>query len=87
MKNLKGMLTGIGMAAVLAVGATSANAGMLLSDRSVTDNQKTCSVKSSSIIQEIAGIIIIGLNPGGNGMFLSDAPCTETQLDGMLLSD
>lgn len=82
MKNLKNTISAAGLMAVLALGAVSANAGMIISDRATGQ----CSVKGG-ILQQVAGIIIVGL-PSLNGMIISDraTPC-ETNADGMIISD
>lgn len=90
MKNLKNTISAAGLMAVLALGAVSANAGMIISDRATGQ----CSVKGG-LLQQVAGIIAIGL-PSLNGMILSDrsgmiisdrpTPC-ETSADGMIISD
>ncbi len=88
MKNLKNMLTGISLAAVLMVGATSAHAGLLLSDRATNVDQR-CTVRGG-LISELSGIIIIGAPVSLNGLLLSDRlvkTCEDTQRDGLLLSD
>ncbi len=83
MKNLKNTISAAGLMTVLALGAVSANAGMIISDRATGQ----CTVKDGGILQQVAGIIAVGL-PSLNGIIIIDAatPC-DTKTDGMILSD
>ncbi len=78
------------MAAVLTVGATSAKAGLLMSDKATSVNNQQCTVKlNKGFINNIAGVIIAGF-PEAAGLLMSDAPtqnCGSTQTDGLLMSD
>ena len=83
MKNLKNTISAAGLMAVLALGAVSANAGMIISDRATGQ----CTVNDGGILQQVAGIIAVGL-PSLNGMIISDAPTPcDTNADGMIISD
>ena len=82
MKNFKNTISAVGLMAVLALGAVSANAGMILSDRATGQ----CTIKEVGIIEQIAGIIIVGA-PALGGMILSDAPIPCDEKNGMILSD
>jgi hypothetical protein len=83
MKNLKNTISAVGLMAVLALGAVSANAGMIISDRATGQ----CTVKDGGILQQIAGIIIVGA-PALSGMIISDAPTPGCEdKNGMIISD
>lgn len=82
MKNLKNTISAVGLMAVLALGAVSANAGMIISDRA----SGQCTVKDPTISDQIAGIIIVGA-PVLSGMIISDAPVPCDEKDGMIISD
>ena len=82
MKNLKNTISAVGLMAVLALGAVSANAGMIISDRATGQ----CTVKDGGIIQQIAGIIIVGA-PALNGIIIIDAALSGCEKDGMIISD
>ncbi len=82
MKNLKNTISAVGLIAVLALGVVSANAGMIISDRATGQ----CTVNDGGIIQQIAGIIIVGA-PALSGMIISDAPIPCDEKDGMIISD
>lgn len=77
MKNLKNKLAAFGMVAVLGLGTVSANAGMLISDRSA-NGQQVCST-TDSFLTQLQGILIVGA-PQLSGMLISDR-------SGMLISD
>ena len=82
MKNLKNMLSAAGLMAVMVFGAVSANAGLMISDR--TANTGQCTANDSSFLHQLSGILIVGFN----GIIIIDraAPqCTET--DGLMISD
>lgn len=92
MKNLKNMMAATGLAAVLMMSATSAQAGLLMSDRAVAINPSTeCTDNAdTSLYSQFAGILIVGVN----GLLMSDAPVTDdtgckadTGTDGLLMSD
>lgn len=87
MKNLKNMFTAGILAAVLMVGATSANAGFLLSDRA-SNNNTQCTQDDTGITGLITGIIVLDF--ARVGFLLSDRAqptCANTTGDGFLLSD
>ena len=90
MKNLKNTLAGLGMIAVLTVGATSAKAGLLMSDKATSSNNQKCTFKlNKGFINNIAGVIIAGF-PEAAGLLMSDAPtkgCGSTETNGLLVSD
>ncbi len=88
MKNLKNTLVAVGLAPVLGVGSVSASTGLIISDRYTSAS--TCTAKDGGILQQIAGILSVGLNglmiSDLHGLILSDAPvCTET--NGIMISD
>ncbi|CAN5321822.1 hypothetical protein BH10ACI1_BH10ACI1_30950 [soil metagenome] len=63
MKNLKNMLAAITLTAVLMLGATSANAGILLSDFTGTSNQNPCTEQTTKNNGGVAvndGILVAG---------------------------
>ena len=84
MKNLKNMLSAAGLMVVLGFGAVSANAGLLITDRT---NNQPCTVKSSFLTQ-LSGIIIVGM-PSLDGIIIIDAPkgCVSNENDGIILVD
>lgn len=57
MKNLKNTLVAVGLAAVLGVGAVTANAGSLESDGTANTTKVQCTVESEGFLQGLAGII------------------------------
>lgn len=78
------MVSAASLMAVMVFGAVSANAGLLISDRATNTTKSQCTVKGG-ILQQLAGIILLGA-PSLNGIILLGAPeCTET--DGLLISD
>jgi hypothetical protein len=87
MKNLKNMLSAASLMAVMVFGAVSANAGLLISDRTTNDTKGQCTTKTGGILQQLAGIIILGA-PSLNGIIILGAPAPEcTEKDGLLISD
>lgn len=91
MKNLKNTVAAAALMAVLGMGTVSANAGLLISDRS-----SGCgSVKSGGLLNQLAGIVIGGaplldgiIIVGRDGLMVSDkaAPCGgETSKDGIII--
>ena len=87
MKNLKNIFTAGVLAAVLMVGATSANAGILLSDRASNNNEQ-CTQDDTGITGLITGIIVLDF--ARVGILLSDRTqptCADTTRNGILLSD
>lgn len=85
MKNLKSMLSAASLMAVMVFGAVSANAGLIISDRATNDTKGQCTVKDGGILQQLAGIIILGA-PTLNGIIILGAPeCSQT--DGLIISD
>jgi hypothetical protein len=83
MKNLKNTLVALGLAAVLGVGAATANAGIITSDSSVKETKGQCSVKNDGFFGQFADIIngLTGINI--KGLIFSEAPCnTEKEKTG-----
>ena len=68
MKNIKNVMTAITLAATLAFGSVSANAGLLVSDRSVAGT--TCTANDTSILSQAMGIIIVGLTSSATGIII-----------------
>ena len=93
MKNLKNMLAAITLTAVLMLGATSANAGILLSDLAGTVNQNPCTEQTTKVDGGIAindGIIVAGFTgiivAGFTGIIVAGAADTPVNC-GILMSD
>ena len=74
MKNLKNMMAAVTMLAVLVLGTTSANAGLLMSDRANPGQGNSCTVKQD-IMADLTGIILhrmgIILSKGGTNTEVS----------------
>jgi len=89
MKNIKNTIATMGLVAVLGLGATTANAGLMVSDAPVPEVQAECTDKGG-FLQTVAGVLIQGINGFllSDGLIISDAPTNgcETK-DGFLLSD
>ena len=87
MKNIKNVMTAITLAATLAFGSVSANAGMLISDRSGAGT--TCTANDTSILSQAMGIIIVGLTSsatgiiivGRSGLMITDRPANGCVAD------
>ncbi len=85
MKNLKNTLVAIGLAAVLGVGAATANAAVVISDSSIKETKGQCSVKDNGVFGQFAGVISGLTGISIEDLFLSDAPCKtdeEILMDG-----
>lgn len=101
MKNLKNTITTVGLMAVLGMGTTMANAGILISDKASqtggTEPAKCSATTTNGVMSAITGLIVVGLNGLilSDGLLLSDAPCRSGILisdksenkDGILISD
>ncbi len=70
MKNIKNTIAAMSLMAVMGLGATAANAGIMVSDRSVTPAQTVCSTEG--IMSQLEGIIIVGLASSREGIMMSD---------------
>ncbi len=97
MKNLKNTAAAMTMMAVLGLGAVSANAGLLMSDKGANG----CGTVKESVLTRLSGILIVGL-PGldgiiaagrdgilmsdRDGLLMSDKGCAASK-DGILISD
>ena len=77
MKNIKNTIAAMSLVAVLGLGAVTANAGLLISDRGV-GTTPTCAA-GGGILNQAAGILIVGAN-SLTGILMSD-------LTGILMSD
>ena len=89
MKNLKNMLMTGGLMAVMGISAVSANAGIILTDKSA-EGTKPCSVKETGIIQQVAGIVLNGLMLSDlHGIILTDAATAgcDQGTNGLMISD
>jgi len=90
MKNIKNTAAAMALMAVLGLGATTANAGLMAVDRSVAAAQPICN--NSSIVNDLEGIIIVGLAGSKAGLFVSDrlglmvsdrsTPCVQNTVEG-----
>ncbi len=97
MKNLKNMISAASLMAVMVVGTVSANAGLLISDRTAPSLQGQCATVKDSNTQNLDGIIIIGFQSvldgiiiiGRAGLMISDkvAPGCDKGKSGLLISD
>ncbi len=84
MKNIKNTVAAMGLMAVLGLGAVSANAGMLVSDRGVGSSCET----SGGIFNQMLGILIVGVNTTVGGILMSDrSGMLVSDRPGMLVSD
>ena len=91
MKNIKNTVAAMAMMAILGLGATTANAGLMMSDRSAAPGQNVCS-SETSILNDLEGIIIVGLSGSKAGLMVSDrlglmvsdrsAQCTQNNAEG-----
>ena len=83
MKNVKNILSAAALLVVLGVGTVSANAGLLISDKT---NNQPCS-EASSILNQLAGILIVGM-PSLDGIIIIDKKtCDADGKDGIILTD
>lgn len=90
MKNIKNTIAAMSLVAVMGFGATAANAGIMMGDRSATPAQTVCS-NGSDILNQLEGIIIVGLASKAGimmsdrfGIMMSDrsTPCTQNTVEG-----
>lgn len=67
---------------VLGLGATTANAGLMLSDYA---GQPTCTKAETGVFDQLTGILIVGFTSSLTGIMLSDrqAPCVQTPAEGV----
>ncbi len=83
MKNLKNTAAAMTMMAVLGLGAVSANAGLLVSDKSANG----CGTVKESVLTRLSGILIVGL-PGLDGILAAGRDgLMVSDRDGLLMSD
>ncbi len=75
MKNLKNTLVAVGLAAVLGVGAATANAQIIIKDSSAKEPIKQCSVENDGVFGQFAGFINALTGISIEDLILSDAPC------------
>ncbi len=70
MKNLKNTIAAIGLATVLGMGATTAKAGILISDKTgnMTENAECSTAREETLTSKIKGIIVVGIA----GLIMSD---------------
>lgn len=90
MKNFKNMLTAMAMTAVLGVGTISASTGLIITDKS-NGATKPCPVKEAGVIDQISGIIIVGLSgliiTDLHGLIITDAPTVNCDKSGLIITD
>ena len=90
MKNLKNTISAAGLMAVMAFGAVSANAGLIITDKTA-NTAPTCSVKDD-MVQQLAGIfntvtgIIITDRDGIIIVDKQSAECVQAK-DGIIITD
>jgi hypothetical protein len=88
MKNIKNTIAAAMMMAVLGLGATTANAYILVMDRSASDAATVCTKTEANVFDQLTGILIVGFASTAPGLMLSDraglmlsdrsaAPCTK----------
>lgn len=94
MKNLRNLMNAVTLMVVLVMGAVSANAGILLSDRKVNTNTDPCStdtkVDSGIIVAGFTGIIVAGFTGiivAGKGEETTNCGIIVAGRGGILLSD
>ena len=96
MKNLKNTLAALALFVMLVFGTTSANAGLLMSDRSAPAQEGTpcASSEATDILTQATGIILAGFTGiilhGRDGLLKSDrntTTCDGDQRTGILMSD
>ncbi|CAN5370234.1 hypothetical protein BH20ACI1_BH20ACI1_26740 [soil metagenome] len=79
MKNLKKTLAAVSLAAILGIGAVSANAGSVKGTDTTNKTNVQCTVKSGGFFQNLAGVIN---NLTGITIFDVTKPaCTEVSLE------
>lgn len=94
MKNFKNMTAALSLMAVLGFGAVSANAGLIISDRSANGVETQCT-QEQGIVRDIAGVVAAGASMfdgiiiiGREGLIISDRTnCSTTSRDGIIISD
>ena len=83
MKNFKNILSAAALLVVLGFGSVSANAGLLISDRS---SNQACTDKNS-LLNQLAGIFVVGM-PSLDGIIIVDrVNCPAGETDGIILTD
>lgn len=98
MKNLKHILAATTMTAILTFGASTAKAGLILSDVQTNTTQQQCVQQEQGAVQSLTGIILLGLTAARDGIILlgingssstmdKQCPATSNSLTGLILSD
>lgn len=83
MKNLKNTVAAFGLMAVMGFGAVSANAGLMVSDKS----GQGCGAVKADLFTQLSGILIVGV-PMLNGLLVSDrSGLLVSDRSGLLVSD
>ena len=80
MKNIKNTIAAMSLMAVLGLGSITANAGLIMSDRGIGDNTPKCEVSNGGILNELMGILIVGVTSSATGILIVGRP-------GLLMSD
>ena len=84
MKNIKNTVAAMTLAAVLGLGAVSANAGILMTGRGAnTNNVPTCNATETGVFNQLTGILIVGF-ASLTGILMTDrqTPCVQNPTDG-----
>lgn len=94
MKNIKNTIATMGLVAVLGLGATTANAGLMVSDAPMPEVQAECTDKggffqtmSGALIQGINGLLLSDGLIITDGLIISDAPAKCNAKGGLIVSD
>ena len=83
MKNFKNILSAAALLVVLGFGSVSANAGLLISDRS---SNQACT-ENNSLLNQLAGIVVVGM-PSLDGIIIIDrTDCQANEADGIIIVD
>jgi hypothetical protein len=88
MKNIKNTVAAFGLTAVLAFGTVSANAGLLISDRTSAGTE-VCTVKDTGILGDIIGIVMAAIS-SRDGIIIAyrgQTSCETAGKGGLLISD
>ena len=85
MKNIKNTVAAMTLMAVLGLGAVTANAGLLVSDRGINTNSvPTCNSNGGGVLDQATGILIVGFS-SLTGILIADrqTPCVQNPTDGV----
>lgn len=96
MKNLKNTLAAASLAVVMGMGTVSANAGIMVSDKT-SNSANPCAVQTTGILNQVADFVLSGFTgiiltdragimvSDRNGIILTDKGCAAK--DGIILTD